>query len=31
MNSIHYHEYSTVYICDKCKDTYPARYARVSR
>jgi hypothetical protein len=29
MNSIHYHEYNT-YICEKCKDTYPARYARVS-
>ena len=30
MNSIHYHEYTT-YICEKCKDTYPARYARVLR
>ena len=29
MNSIHYHEYSQ-YTCDKCKDTYSARYARVS-
>ena len=29
MNSINYHEYSQ-YTCDKCKDTYSARYARVS-
>jgi hypothetical protein len=29
MDSINYHEYSQ-YTCDKCKDTYSARYARVS-
>jgi len=29
MNSVNYHEYSQ-YTCDKCKDTYSARYARVS-
>jgi len=29
MNSINYHEYFQ-YTCDKCKDTYLARYARVS-
>ena len=29
MDSINYHEYSQ-YTCDKCKDTYHARYARVS-
>ena len=29
MNSINYHEYSQ-YTCDKCKDTYQARYARFS-
>ena len=29
MNSINYHEYSQ-YTCDKCKDTYSARYARFS-
>ena len=29
MNSIHYHEYTT-YHCEKCNDTYSARYARTS-
>ena len=29
MNGINYHEYSQ-YTCDKCKDTYSARYARFS-
>ena len=29
MDSVNYHEYSQ-YTCDKCKDTYSARYARVS-
>jgi hypothetical protein len=29
MNSINYHEYKT-YLCEKCKDTYPARFGRVS-
>ena len=29
MNSTNYHEYSN-YKCEKCKDTYSARYARVS-
>ena len=29
MDSINYREYSQ-YTCDKCKDTYSARYARVS-